>query len=213
MEISVCLITLSDVSGAKNVIGGISLAFASWYIVFLTQALGSFWYRVAVASICLALYAAIFGRGVAGRDYNLSPTVVLRGVVTGCLLYASFFVGYNVFKSSVESGASSVYLFRLDSPLYTVAVSLMITSICEEFFWRRYLQTALVESHGGTGFSLNALMYAFIHLPTGNLALVFAALIAGLFWGLLYEYTESFWVVVFSHTVWAELIFVFLPLK
>ena len=49
------------------------------------------------------------------------------------------------------------------------------------------------------------------------LAIVFlplaGALIAGLFWGLLYEYTESFWVVVFSHIVWTELIFVFLPLR
>ena len=197
----------------RNVIVGIGLAFALWYVVFLTHILDSFWYRIMVASIILALYAAIFGRGVAGGDHDISVTMVLKGVISGGFLYASFFVGYNFFRSSVESGASSVYLFRTDSPLYVAAVSLMITSFCEEFFWRRYLQTVLVESHGGTGLTLNALLYAFIHLPTGNLALVFAALIAGLFWGLLYEYTESFWVVVFSHIVWTELIFVFLPLR
>jgi len=197
----------------KNVVVGIGLAFALWYVVFLTHILDSFWYRVTVASIILALYAAIFGRGVAGGDHEISVSVVLKGVVSGGFLYASFFVGYNVFRSSVESGASSVYLFRADSPLYVAAVSLIITSFCEEFFWRRYLQTVLVESHGVTGLSLNALAYAFIHLSTGNLALVFAALIAGLFWGLLYDYTESFWVVVFSHIVWTELIFVFLPLR
>ena len=203
---------MSDASEAKNVIAGIGLAFALWYVVFLSHILDSFWYRVTVASIILASYAAIFGRGVAGGAHEISVSVVLKGVVSGGFLYASFFVGYNVFRSSLESGASSVYLFRTDSPLYIAAVSLIITSICEEFFWRRYMQTALVESHGGTGLSLNALLYAFIHLPTGNLALVFAALIAGLFWGLLYEYTKSFWVVVFSHIVWTELIFVFLPL-
>ena len=207
------MIPLSDASEAKNVIAGIGLAFALWYVVFLTHILDSFWYRVTVASIILALYAAIFGRGVAGGDHEISVTIVLKGFVSGGFLYASFFVGYNVFRSLVESGASSVYLFRTDSSLCIAAVSLIITSICEEFFWRRYMQTVLVESHGGTGFSLSALMYAFIHLPTGNLALVFAALIAGLFWGLLYEYTKSFWVVVFSHIVWTELIFVFLPLR
>jgi membrane protease YdiL (CAAX protease family) len=196
----------------RNVVVGIGLAFALWYVVFLTHILDSFWYRVTIASIVLALYAAFLGRGVAGGDHEISVSMVLKGVVSGGFLYASFFVGYNVFRSSVESGASSVYLFRTDSPLYIAAVSLIITSLCEEFFWRRYLQTVLVESHGGTGLSLNALAYAFIHLPTGNLALVFAALIAGLFWGLLYEYTESFWAVVFSHIVWTELIFVFLPL-
>ena len=207
------MIPLSDANEAKTVIAGIGLAFALWYVVFLTHILDSFWYRVTVASIILALYAAIFGGGVAGGDHEISVSVVLKGFVSGGLLYASFFVGYNVFRSLVESGASSVYLFRTDSPLYIAAVSLIITSVCEEFFWRRYLQTALVERHGGTGVSLSALMYAFIHLPTGNLALVFAALIAGLFWGLLYEYTKSFWVVVFSHIVWTELIFVFLPLR
>lgn len=204
---------MSDVSEAKNVVVGVSLAFALWYIVFLTHILGSFWYRVTVASIILALYAAILGRSVAGGDQDASVSEALKGVVSGGFLYASFFVGYNVFRSSLESGASSVYLFRTDSPLYIAAVSLIITSFCEEFFWRRYLQTVLVESQGGTGFTLSVLLYAFIHLPTGNLALVFAALIAGLFWGLLYDYTESFWVVVFSHVVWTELIFVFLPLR
>ena len=206
------MIPLSEVSETKNVVVGVGLAFALWYIVFLTDILGSFWYRVTVASIILALYAAVFGRGIAGGVNDISVSEALKGVFSGGFLYASFFVGYNVFRSLVESGASSVYLFRTDSSLYVAALSLLITSFCEEFFWRRYLQTVLVESYGGTGFSLSVLSYAFIHLPTGNLALVFAALIAGLFWGLLYEYTESFWVVVFSHIVWTELIFVFLPL-
>jgi len=204
---------LSDVSETKNVVVSVSLAFALWYIVFLTNILSSFWYRVTVASIILALYVGIFGSGVAGGDHDISVSEVLRGVISGGFLYASFFVGYNVFRSSLESGARSVYLFRADSPLYVAGLLLIITSFCEEFFWRRYLQTVLVENHGGIGFTLSVLLYAFIHLPTGNLALVFAALIAGLFWGLLYDYTESFWVVVFSHIVWTELIFMLLPLR
>jgi len=179
---------LSDVSETKNVVVSVSLAFALWYIVFLTNILSSFWYRVTVASIILALYAGIFGSGVAGGDHDISVSEVLRGVISGGFLYAS-------------------------SPLYVAGLLLIITSFCEEFFWRRYLQTVLVESHGGIGFTLSVLLYAFIHLPTGNLALVFAALIAGLFWGLLYDYTESFWVVVFSHIVWTELIFMLLPLR
>ena len=137
----------------------------------------------------------------------------MKGILSGCFLYAAFFVGYNVFRSFVESGAGGVYLFRADSAIHFIALSLVITSFCEEFFWRSYAQAALVESYGGTGLALNTLLYACIHLPTGNLALVFAALIAGLFWGLLYEYTGSLWVSVLSHVVWTELIFVFLPLN
>jgi len=175
--------------------------------------LGSFWYRVTFSSIVLALYAAFFVRGLDRGNDEISLSVVMKGVVSGCFLYAAFFFGYNVFRAFVESGAAGVYLFRADSAIRVVALSLVITSFCEEFFWRRYVQATLVGSHGGTGFILCTLSYACIHLPTRNLALVFAALIAGLFWGLLYEYTGSLWVAVLSHVVWAELIFVFLPLK
>ena len=198
---------------ARHVSVGVCLSFLLWYVVFLTNILGSFWYRVTFASIVLALYAAFFGRGLDRGDCRIGSSVVMRGVLSGCFLYTSFFFGYNVFRSFVESGAGGVYQFRADSAIHVVALSLVVTSFCEEFFWRRYVQAALVERHGGTGVILCTLVYACIHLPTGNLALVFAALIAGLFWGLLYEYTGSLWVAVLSHVVWTELIFVFLPLK
>lgn len=201
------------VGEARHVLLGVCISFVLWYVVFLTNILGSFWYRVTFASIVLALYAAYFGRGVDRGDHEIGLSVVMKGAVSGCFLYALFFVGYNVFRAFVESGAGGVYLFRADSAIHVVALSLVITSFCEEFFWRRYVKAALVGSHGGTGFILCTLLYACIHLPTVNLALVFAALIAGLFWGLLYEYTGSLWVAVLSHLVWTELIFVFLPLK
>jgi len=204
---------LLEAGEARHVFVGVCLSFVLWYIVFLTNILGSFWYRVTFASIVLALYAAYFGRGVDRGDHEIGLSVVMNGAVSGCFLYALFFVGYNVFRSFVESGAGGVYLFRADSAIHVVALSLVVTSFCEEFFWRRYVQAALVGSHGATGLILCTLLYACIHLPTGNLALVFAALIARLFWGLLYEYTGSLWVAVLSHLVWTELIFVFLPLK
>ncbi len=207
------VITLREAGDARHVFVGVCLSFLLWYVVFLTNIFGSFWYRVTFASIVLALYAAFFVRGIDRGDHEIGLSVVMKGVLSGCFLYAAFFVGYNVFRAYVESGAGGVYLFRADSAINVVALSLVITSFCEEFFWRRYIQATLVESYGEAGLALSTLLYACIHLPTGNLALVFAALIAGLFWGLLYEYTGSLWVAVLSHLVWTELIFVFLPLK
>jgi membrane protease YdiL (CAAX protease family) len=204
---------LLEASEARHVFVGVCLSFVLWYVVFRTTILGSFWYRLTFASIILALYAVYFGKAIDRGDHEIGLSVVMKGVVSGCFLYALFFVGYNVFKAFVESGASGVYLFRADSAIHVVALSLVITSFCEEFFWRRYIQAALIGSYGGTGLVFNTLLYACIHLPTGNPALVFAALIAGLFWGLLYEYTGSLWVAVLSHVVWTELVFVFLPLK
>lgn len=192
---------------------GVILSFILWYIVFLTDILSSFWIRVTLASILLALYAYWTGRK--GLQEVKSPEIneIVKGMVSGLLLYGSFKVGYTVFESFVMGGAENVYIMRSDSPLFLAAVFLVVTSFCEEYFWRGYIQAFTVARMGkAPGILLTTIAYAAIHLPTFNIPLILAAFLAGLVWGILYEYTGSFWLVVFSHMVWTELIFVFLPL-
>jgi membrane protease YdiL (CAAX protease family) len=168
---------------------------------------------LALLSIGLALYAIKFGKEVFRDDQDLSSELLLKGVITGAFLYTFFYFGYNILEPYVKNGANAVYLFKADSPLFVISVSLIITSFCEEYFWRRYIQTLLIRDYGvEIGLIISSFAYAFIHLPTLNPVLIFTALIAGFYWGVLYEYSRSFWVIVFSHIVWTELIFVFLPL-
>ena len=127
--------------------------------------------------------------------------VMRRNIWTVSLILLGVFVG-----------AVNVYLFRSELPLVVPASLLLITSYCEEYFWRHYIQTALEDGKGLRAVILTSILYASIHIPTMNLPLVVAALIAGLFWGIIYKYTGSLWLVVFSHIAWTELIFVFLPL-
>jgi uncharacterized membrane protein YbaN (DUF454 family) len=193
----------------ERVILGIFFAFVLWYFVFLSNILLNFWYRVTSASILLMVYAYSSGR--INRGFSFKE--VIFGLFFGFLLYVLFYIGFNVFRPLVEVGAVNVYQLSADLPLIFPAVLLLITSFCEEYFWRYYIQRNLVIMFGVKGVLLTSLLYASIHIVTFNLPLVFAALIAGTIWGILYWYTDSIWTVIFSHIMWTELIFVFFPLK
>ena len=82
----------------------------------------------------------------------------------------------------------------------------------EELFWRGFLQRRL-QSHQGPfkGYLLATAVYALMHVGSGNLMLVLAAGICGLFWGYLYLRTGSIIINVVSHTAWDIAIFLFLP--
>ena len=194
----------------KNIIIGVLIAFLLWYLVFLSDLLFSFWYRVTGASIILAAYAYAHRFSVHRRP-NLKESLI--GLGSGVFLYILFYLGFNIFRAYVAVGASNVYLFRTEIPLIISASLLLVTSFCEEYFWRRYIQKTLVQAYQAKGIIITSILYAAIHVPTNNIPLVLAALIAGTFWGFLYEYTDSFWIIVFSHIAWTELIFVILPLR
>ena len=207
-------IELTSNSGTGKVLVGVVLSFALWSFTFLTGYMGSFWYRVTFSAILLALYASLAERELISEAVGgLRVGELAKGFGAGTLLYALFYVGYSVLRSFLEGGASNVYLFRLESPTIIIASSLVLTSFCEEYFWRAYVQRRLTASHGGTaGVLATTLAYSLIHAPTMNAPLILAASIAGLFWGLAYHRTGSLWLVVASHLAWTELIFVFLPL-
>ena len=205
---------MTSTSGTGRALVGVGLAFALWSFTFLTGYMGSFWYRVTLSAAILALYASLAERETLLNEvkgFNVED--LARGAVAGAFLYGLFYVGYSVLAPVLEGGASNVYLFRLESPTIIIASSLVLTSFCEEYFWRAYVQRRLIASNGvTTGIAVTTLAYALIHAPTMNAPLVFAASIAGLFWGILYQRTGSLWLVTASHLVWTELIFVFLPL-
>jgi membrane protease YdiL (CAAX protease family) len=205
---------LASIGGTGRALIGIGLAFALWSFSFLTGFMGSFWYRVTLSALLLALYATLADREMISEAVNsLRIEEITKGFVSGALLYAVFYLGYSVLRPFLEGGASNVYLFRLESPTIIIASSLVLTSFCEEFFWRAYVQRRLTASHGATvGVFATTLAYALIHAPTMNVPLILAASIAGLFWGLAYRRTGSLWLVVASHLAWTEFIFVLLPL-
>ena len=195
----------------RMIVVGVLLASILWYFVFMSDLFVSFWYRVTLASIILAIYAWLADRFEKIESLNLVELLI--GIASGVSLYLLFYMGFKVFNKFVATGASNVYLFRLELPLIIPAGLLLITSFCEEYFWRRYTQKKMVQIYGSKGIIFTSILYAAIHISTKNNPLIFAAIIAGMFWGILYQYTNSFWIIVFSHITWTELIFVLLPLS
>jgi hypothetical protein len=61
------------------------------------------------------------------------------------------------------------------------------------------------------GFIFATVLYTVVHIATGNMVLVLAALICGLFWGWLYMRYQSMLINVISHTVWDIGVFLLLP--
>jgi membrane protease YdiL (CAAX protease family) len=61
------------------------------------------------------------------------------------------------------------------------------------------------------GFILATSLYTAVHVATGNMVLVLAALVCGIFWGWLYMRYKSMLINVVSHTVWDILVFLILP--
>jgi len=205
---------LSNPGNTKKVAIGVALALVLWTFTFLTGHLGSFWHRVTISAIALAAYTTFADRQALEKELrDPEPSKLFLGVGAGILLYAIFFLGYSALRILVEEGATDVYLLNRESPVWLIASLLVVTSFCEEYFWRAFVQRRLMESHGSLpGLLVSTLAYALIHAPTMNAPLVAAAFIAGLFWALLYLRTRSLWLVASSHMIWTELVFVFLPL-
>ena len=61
------------------------------------------------------------------------------------------------------------------------------------------------------GFALTALLYTAVHLSSGNIMLVLAAAVCGVFWGWLYLRFRSPILNIVSHTLWDLAVFVVFP--
>jgi hypothetical protein len=198
----------------KREIFGVVISFLLWYIVFNTQFLGSFWIRITVASIILTLYARFFSTNVISRKkWRIDLKIIFTGILSGLVLYIFFLIGFNYLINFVHEGANNVYILKNDQYFQIATVLLLITSYCEEYFWRGYIQNILsINYNSKLSIIITTLSYSFIHISTLNIALIFAAFIAGLFWSIIYLKTNSLWTVIISHIIWTELIFIYLPL-
>lgn len=59
---------------------GIALAFPIWYMIFLSDLLGSFWNRLKAGSVILAVYAAVSNRNRFSQDLSkFRPKILLLG--------------------------------------------------------------------------------------------------------------------------------------
>ena len=140
------------------------------------------------------------------------------GIFTALLLYAVFYacnqLSRQIFPFAGQ-GIGRVYGFKAGaSPLRIVLLIVCLIGPGEEFFWRGYLQRCWQERFGALpGWLLATALYALVHAGSGNIMLLLAAGVGGLFWGFLYLRFKSVLLVAVSHTLWDLLVFIVLPFQ
>lgn len=145
------------------------------------------------------------------------PHKIILGLFSALLLYALFYAGNELSQiifSFAETDISRVYSFKQGAATWRIAVLMVfIIGPGEEIFWRGFLQRKWIEKFGSLpGLIMAVFFYAGIHISSGNIMLVSAAAVCGLFWGVLYLRYRSVIMLIISHTLWDLLIFLAFPL-
>jgi membrane protease YdiL (CAAX protease family) len=141
---------------------------------------------------------------------------VSMGILSALLLYGIFFAGNWLARQLLpfaENGIGHVYSFKAGaSPLRIILLMVFLIGPGEEFFWRGFLQRHWQARFGPVpGWLLSTAFYALIHAGSGNVMLMLAAGVCGLFWGALYLRYRSVLLVAASHTLWDLLVFIVVP--
>jgi uncharacterized protein len=188
----------------------------------MKSAQGAFWWRMAGINLGLVIASALAERGMAARLAEELRRRPLRGaaigVLSALLLYAVFAAGDLALRLLLggEAARALADVYGLKQWLPTWQIALLMALVIgpgEEIFWRAFMQQRLALRLGPLkGMLLATLIYGGVHLPSGNLPLILAAFVCGLFWGGLYHYGKSLWINIVSHVVWDLLVFLILPL-
>ena len=141
---------------------------------------------------------------------------LLWGFISAILLYFIFYAGNFIIRQVLDFAGrdiSHVYDFKGDASSLRIGLLMFVViGPGEELFWRAFIQGNFMRRYGKiTGFILGTLIYTLIHLATGNLVLILAALTGGIFWGWMYMKYRSITINIVSHIIWDISVFLLFP--
>ena len=172
-----------------------------------------FWYMFTASSLILISYAIVNSRV---KD-KLSPVLFLiYGIASGLLLFGLFYLGYMVLEVIGASTARDVSkLFRDYAPnnIWQYLALILFVVPGEEIFWRGYVFSKL-KKHSDLIYSIlaSSLLYASVQIYADAWIIVAAAIVAGVFWNILYHWKKSMPLVIVSHLTFDLLLFEYLPI-
>lgn len=179
-----------------------------------------FWWWMSAAIVLLVGLGAALDRdylpGLRRDAANRCGRKVALGLLAAAALYGVFWLGNEASRLLFPFAAADigrVYGFKAGIPVARVILLMaLLIGPGEEIFWRAYLQRRWQTRFGRwPGFLAVAGLYALVHAASGNVMLVLAAGVCGLFWGFLYMKTGSILLVAVSHTAWDLAVFVLWP--
>jgi len=179
-----------------------------------------FWWWMSLDIVLAAGLGAALDRhylSLLKADLGSNPgKKALLGLLAAAALYAVFSAGNAVSRLILpfaDSGIGGVYAFKEGaSPVRIIILMALLIGPGEEIFWRGFLQRRWQKRFGsGRGYLLATALYTSVHAGSGNIMLILAAAVCGLFWGWIYRKTGSVLLAAVSHTVWDLAVFVVFP--
>ena len=99
------------------------------------------------------------------------------------------------------------------NPLLLSLLLAFVIGPAEEIFWRGYIQRSLIGKYGEwTALIATTIIYTLVHVWSFNFILIMAAMVCGIFWGLLYKYNKNLVTLIISHAVWDVSVFILFPI-
>jgi membrane protease YdiL (CAAX protease family) len=192
---------------------GIALATLGWYYAFGVEE-GVFWYKLAFSIIVVSMYALIFMK----VPFKITAKSFFEGLISAFLLYFIFFLGNIIAPYIVNESHSQVSLIYQmgggSSKVFIFILLFFVTSPGEEIFWRAFLQGGFTEHiRAIPAFLLVSIIYACVHIFSGNLMLTLAAFVAGLYWGLQFLWRKDIVANIVSHAFFSAFIFAVFPIS
>lgn len=193
--------------------GAVLLPVACWAFAFGWSG-GNFWVKIGVSVLLVLGYSLYWQK----PKITLRLSSFLLGLVSAVVLYIVFFLGNSLapyFVSGAPGQVGGIYsLGKGSSKVLVFLLLLFITGPGEEIFWRGFLQDQLMKRTGRfRGYLLATAVYAGVHVFSGNLILILAALVAGAFWGALYLWKKDLLLQITSHSIWSAFIFAVFPIN
>ena len=191
-----------------------------WFVIFSPWTAGwlNFWSQMMIATGLLAGTAVYLNQEQYARIFRLRGMQAVIGILSAAVLYVIFYLGSWISTAILDFAprqVADIYASRGEIPPSLIAAILLVwIGPAEEIFWRGYVQRSLADRWGSwKGYFLASLIYALVHIWSFNFMLVMAALVAGLFWGMLYVRTGSIWPGIISHALWDVAIFILWPIQ
>ncbi|MBP2239928.1 membrane protease YdiL (CAAX protease family) [Cytobacillus eiseniae] len=189
---------------------GFVLAHILMYFTFQDKAV--FWY-IFTASLLFLISYAILNEEL--EDQVPFSSFIMYGAVSGFALFGVFWLGNSLIELlnlPFSKEISKLYSRLSPSLLWHYIVLILVIIPGEEIFWRGFVQKRVLKHINiPIGIILSSILYASVHFYATHWILAFAALIAGIYWGILYAWKKSMPLVIVSHLIFDLFLFVILP--
>ena len=206
---------------SKALIGSVAIAAVLWFLMFSpwTSPHLPFWWAMTASACILTTLALTFGgRASLGKASGFEIwKQLIAGIMIAVALWLVFFIGDKASQWLFNFARPQVNLIydmkEGSSPLLLSALLLCIIGPAEEIFWRGFIQRSLsTRLSPDMAFVITTVVYALVHLPSGNFMLIMAALTCGIVWGGLYRlFPQWFPAIILSHALWDAAAFVWFP--